>query len=315
MPRGPRFAVLSATVALVAALGALVAAPAGAQVRVGISDQNVATLDAPLFQRAGIKRVRYFVPWNAARRPRQLAAVESYVRRAREHGISVLVHISTEDLRPRRGTLPSPARYRREVGRLVRKLRPLGVREWGVWNEANHISQPTWNRPDRAAAYFRQMRAICRGCEIVALDVLDLSNVSDYVSRFYRALPASSRRAARLVGIHNYSDVNRRTTKGTRTIMRAVGRHVRSPRYWLTETGGIVELGRTFRCSQRRAANRTSYLFRLLARFDGAVERAYVYNWRGTDCATRMDTGLVNADGSPRPAYRALVRGLKRTAR
>ncbi len=313
MARRSRLAAAAALAA--AALAGALAGPAGAQVRVGLSDQNVSTLDHPLFQRTGIDRVRYFVPWNAARRPAQLAAAEAYVRRAREHGISVLVHISTEDLRPRRGALPSPARYRREVGRLVRRLRPLGVREWGVWNEANHISQPTWNRPDRAAAYFRQMRAVCRGCEIVALDVLDLRGVSDYVAAFYRALPPSARRAARLVGIHNYSDVNRRTTAGTRTIVRAVRRHVRAPRFWLTETGGIVELGRTFRCSRRRAANRTAYLFRLLDRFRGQVERAYVYNWRGTDCSTRMDTGLVNADGSPRPAYRALVRGLERVAR
>ena len=75
-------------------------------------------------------------------------------------------------------TLPSAATYRREVGRLVRTLRPLGVREWGVWNEANHPSQPTWRHPERAAAYFTAMRSICRGCTIVALDVLDLSDVA-----------------------------------------------------------------------------------------------------------------------------------------
>jgi hypothetical protein len=287
-----------------------VAAPAGAATQqVGISDQNAFMFDQPLFQKASIDHARYFVAWNAARHPAQLRAAQDYVRRARAAGISVLVHISTDDLRPGKGTLPRPATYRREVGRLVRKLRPLGVREWGVWNEANHPSQPTWRHPERAAAYFEQMRRICRGCTIVALDVLDLSDVADYVNRFYDALPRSARRAARLVGIHNYSDVNRRRTVGTRTIMAAVREHTRA-RFWLTETGGIVELGRTFRCSPSRAANRTSYLFALLRKYHREIDRAYVYNWVGTGCATRMDTGMVNADGTPRPAYRAFVRGL-----
>jgi hypothetical protein len=296
---------------LLAAVAVAVPASASAATQqVGISDQNAFMFDQPLFQRAALTHARYFVAWNAARHPAQLRAAEDYVRRARQSGISVLVHISTDDLRPGRGTLPRPATYRREVGRLVRALRPLGVTEWGVWNEANHPSQPTWRHPERAAAYFVQMRAICRGCTIVALDVLDLSDVAGYVNRFYDALPRGARSAARLVGIHNYSDVNRRTTKGTRTIMAAVRRHTRA-RFWLTETGGIVELGRTFRCSPSRAANRTSYLFSLLHRYRHEIDRAYVYNWVGTGCATRMDTGMVNADGSPRPAYRAFVRGLQ----
>ena len=299
--------------ALILLATAAVAAPASASAaaqQVGISDQNVSMFDQPLFQRASVGHVRYFVPWNAARHPAQLRAARDYVRRARQSGISVLVHISTDDLRPGKGTLPRPATYRREVGRLVRALRPLGVREWGVWNEANHPSQPTWRRPDRAAAYFVAMRAVCRGCTIVALDVLDLSDVGRYVERFFTALPRRDRAAARLVGIHNYSDVNRRTTTGTRTIMAAVRRHARA-RFWLTETGGIVELGRTFRCSQRRASDRTTYLFSLLRRYRREIDRAYVYNWLGTGCSTRMDTGMVNADGTPRPAYHAFVRGLR----
>jgi len=305
---------LRSALILLAATFAVAAPASAASQEVGISDQNTFMFDSPLFQQAEIGHARYFIPWNAARRPAQLRAAQDYVRRARASGIDVLVHISTDDLRPGKGALPKPATYRREVGRIVRKLRPLGVREWGVWNEANHPSQPTWRNPERAAAYFQQMRAICRGCTIVALDVLDLSDVASYVDRFYRALPSSSRRAARLVGIHNYSDVNRRRTVGTRTIMAAVRKHARA-RFWLTETGGIVELGRTFRCSPKRAADRTRYLFSLLRRYDNVIDRAYVYNWVGTGCSTRMDTGLVNADGSARPAYRVFVSGLKQLRR
>ncbi|UGS36568.1 hypothetical protein [Capillimicrobium parvum] len=292
-----------------AAAGTASARPA---VPVGISDQSAAMFDSPLFQQTAIKQVRYFVAWNAARHRGELNAVRDYVRSARSHGISVLVHIGTDDFRPRRAHLPTVREYRRDVGRLVRTLRPLGVRDWGAFNEANHPSEPTYRSPKRAARLFVALRSMCGGCRVVALDVLDTRGVTGYIDRFYGAMTPTQRRQASLVGIHNYSDVNRRTTAGTSTIMRAVRTHVRSPHFWLTETGGIVELGSAFRCNERRAANRTTYLFKLLHTYRHAIDRAYIYNWKGTDCRTRMDTGMVNADGTPRPAYTALRRGLRR---
>jgi hypothetical protein len=300
---------LAVLVAFAAVLVAPAASEAKYDVRIGLGDQRVATLDQPLFQRTKIKRLRYFVPYNAIRDPYQMRLVETYVDTARRNGQSVLVHISTDDLRVRRGKAPSQKQYRRLVGRLVDRLRPMGVREWGVWNEANHASQPTWNKPKRAAKYYRQMRRICRGCTIVALDVLDQRGVKRYVNRFYRALPRSMRRQARTVGIHNYSDVNRRRSSGTRDIMRAVNRHARG-NFWLTETGAVVEHGRAWPCSERRAANRMKYLFRMLRKYRRQIDRAYVYNWWGTNCRTRMDTGLVDRDGSARRGYRVLMRGI-----
>jgi hypothetical protein len=294
--------------------GALLAHPGASQakidVSVGVGDQNVQMFDDPLFQAADIRHVRYFVPWNATRHRAELAKVVAYVTRARRDGISVMVHISTDDLRIHRAHLPSAGAYRTYVGRLVRVLRPLGVREWGVWNEANNGSQPTWDHPAAAARYYEVMRTLCRGCRIIALDVLDQRKVEGYVAAFYRALPKRLRRGARYVGVHNYGDVNRHRTSGLRTIMTAVHRYVHAPRYWLTETGGIVELGSSFRCNQTRAARATSYLFTLLKQYRRTVDRAYIYNWYGANCRTRMDTGVVNADGSRRPSYTVLRRAL-----
>jgi hypothetical protein len=284
-------------------------------VRVGVGDQNIELFDEPSFQAAQIQRVRYFIAWDAIRHRSELREADAYVQRARQDGISVTMHISTDDLRPGRGHLPSPSGYRSVVGRLVRHFRPMGVREWGVWNEANHPSQPTSRSPKRAAQYYEVMRQVCRGCTIIALDVLDQRKVESYIAGFYRALPKRLRRAARTVGIHNYGDVNRRTSTGTAAIMRQVRRFVHAPNFWLTETGGIVELGRTFRCSQSRAANRIDYLFALLRKYRRDIDRAYVYNWFGVGCRTRMDTGLVNADGTQRPGYRALRRGLTHFSR
>jgi hypothetical protein len=306
---------LSLAVAAVVAVAIPAVASARYAVHVGIGDQSVALFDQPLFQQAKIQRVRLFVPWDITRHRSQLADAEAYVRRARAAGTSVLVHISSNDLRERKAHLPTLHAYRVYVGRIVRALRPLGVRDWGAWNEANHPSQPTWDNPQRAARYFEVMRSICKGCTIVALDVLDQRKVDAYIASFYRALPRRLRSAARIVGIHDYGDVNRHKSTGTSGIMRDVRRFSRHARFWLTETGGIVELGKTFRCSTSRAATSTNYLFAVLKKFRHSIDRAYVYNWFGANCRTRMDTGLVNRNGTPRPAYTALRKGLTRFER
>jgi hypothetical protein len=94
--------------------------------------------------------------------------------------------------------------------------------------------------------------------------VLDTSNMRDYLRAFLRRAPGRPR----LWGLHNYQDVNRRTSGDTREMLRLV-----PGRVWLTETGGIVRFGesRQFRYSESRAA--------------------------------RFDAGLVNSDGTPRRAY------------
>src|SRR5687768_8928727 len=149
------------TLLLVSAATALALLPATASaqtsIRVGIGDQQVAMFDNPYFKSANFKRTRYFIPWNAMDNAQQRLAARAYVLRARQSGISVFLHISSDDLRIKQARLPSVSEYRSKVGRLVRYFRGLGVREFGTWNEANHASQPTYRSPRRAAEYFREM--------------------------------------------------------------------------------------------------------------------------------------------------------------
>src|SRR4051795_12902979 len=97
MPRS--LALLTAT----AALAVLALAPAAAQarvnIRVGIGDQQAAMFDNAAFQRAKFKRVRSFIAWNAMDDARPRLAARAYVLRARQSGISVLIHVSTDDTR------------------------------------------------------------------------------------------------------------------------------------------------------------------------------------------------------------------------
>src|SRR3954463_1554336 len=301
------------TAAVLAALTvAALPASAGAKtgVRVGIGDQQISMFDSPLFQRAKIKRVRYFVPWNIMNNRDQLALAKAYVQRARQDHIQVLLHLSSDDLRIKKAKLPSVAQYRTQIKRIVSTFRPLGVRDFGAWNEVNHASQPTYKSPTRAADFFveayRAIRPRCSFCNVVALDVLDQPGVERYMRSFYRHLSSTYRGRARLVGIHNYGDVNRQRTTFTRNIIRQAHAFNKRARFWFTETGGLVKFGRSFPCSKERARNRLRNMFSLARTYQSSgVERLYVYNWLGpsTGCDARFDAGLVNFDGTARPGY------------
>ncbi len=308
---------------------AIAAAPSPASaaridVRVGIGDQNVRMFDQTPFKRLKLKRVRYFIRWDAMRNPVALASAEQYVRRARQAGMSVLLHISSDNLTRRKAKLPRLSRYRTDVTRLVKRFRRLGVREFGARNEANHDSQATWRSPKRAAQEYTIVhRAAGRGATVVALDVLDQSGVERYIQRFYRALSRTYRSRARIVGIHNYSDVNRVSTTRTRRIISAVRRQNRRAQFWLTETGGVVQIcgSPRRRCSfphsKTRAAKRLRYLFTSVAQNRRAIKRVYVYNWTGLPKSRRVrfDAGLTNPNGSVRPAYRVFRSQLARFKR
>jgi hypothetical protein len=293
--------------------------PGGAiNVAVGIGDQNVAMFDNPLFQALAIKKVRYFIKWDMIDRPGELALADAWVNRATALRQQVLMHVSSNDLTNLKAAkLPSVREYKAKVGRLVARYRPLGVRTWGAMNEANHASQPTWNNPRRAAQYFLALRSICKRCTILALDVLDQRGVDRYINRFYAAL-GRRRSLAKFVGIHNYSDTNRRRDTGTRLIVDTVKARNPGAQFWLTETGGVAKFGRSFPCdpakprrAERRQARAVDFMFTLTRRFRADIRRLYVYNFTSDDCAGRFDSGVVRRNGSARPAYDTLKRQIQ----
>ena len=99
---------------------------------------------------------------------------------------------------------------------------------------------------DRRRGSRTSRRACCEGCTIVVGDLLDqaddrLARRPTYraTTRWIERYRAALRTPRDVCGIHNYSDVNRFRTAGTRALMRALG----CRRYWLTETGGIMSAG------------------------------------------------------------------------
>jgi hypothetical protein len=315
--------ILALSGAAVAALAAaLPAAPADARspIRVGIGDQNPAMFLSPSFHALNVKRTRYFVPADVMRDDAERLKAHAFVTTARAAGVSVLLHVSTADLRPKRGARVSTTRYRRDVGRLVKYFRDLGVTDFGAWNEVNYTTQETWDSPGHAVSYFQSMyRAVklgegaadpCRTCAVVGLDVLDQSGVERYIDRFYDRLSSTWRRRLTVVGIHNYSDVNRNRSTGTGGIIRAVRGFNRRTSFWFTETGALASFRGSFPYSPSRQQSRIGNMFSFASRYRrSGVTRVYSYNWFGVETSSRcgsrcdFDAGLVNPNGSLRPVY------------
>ncbi len=318
---------LAPLLALVALLALPAVASARVNIAVGIADQNSSMFSHPSWQALKVSQTRYFIHWDAIDKPGELAKADQFVGAARARGQRVLMHISTDDLRPGKGKLPSVRAYRAKVGALYKRYRPAGVKDWGVWNEANHDTQPTFRSASRAASYYKAMRKFCKGCTIVALDILDQkkgrssTNYDRYIRTWFRAAGSAGRSTKLIVGIHNYSEVNRYRTTTTRSIIREVKRSNRRAKFWYTETGGLAGFGRSFPCNpssassiataERRQAKAINHMFRLAKKYRRDIKRLYSYNWTGTNCTNRFDAGLVRLDGSARPALTSFAARLR----
>jgi hypothetical protein len=299
----------------VALLVLIMAAPATARspVRVGLADQSPAMFDSPSFKQLKIKRTRYFVPSDVMQDSAERAKARAFVQAARRNGVSTLLHISTTDLRSKRGPVVSTTKYRRDVGRIVAYFRKLGVRDFGAWNEVNHKTQETWNRVGNAVSYFKSMysavRSRCPTCNVVGLDMLDQAGSDRYIRSFYARLSRTWRTRLKVVGIHNYSDVNRNRSTGTAKIINTVRRYNKRTKFWFTETGALASFGRSFPYNEARQASRMRNMFTYASRYRSrGVERVYSYNFFGIEnggCGRtcRFDAGLVDPDGTPRPVF------------
>jgi hypothetical protein len=289
-------------------LCAVFAAPAQANFKVGMADQNVRMFDNPRFESLKIKRIRYLVPYDWYKRSFQVAEITGFMNRARAEGAEVLVHFTARRGCYRNGRYsrsskckaPNKKTYVKSFKRF-RKTFPF-AKTFGIWNEGNHVSQPVYSKPALVGRYFLGARKACRSCTLVGADLLDGSNMERWVRAFDRA----SKGKASIYGLHNYGDVNRLRTSGTQRLLRTVSGQV-----WLTETGGILTFLPAFKRSEKRQANRTKYMFRLTDRYDrrasgmrSRITRLYNYQWTGVARRAGFDAGLVNPNGSARKAYK-----------
>ncbi len=281
------------------------AAPAAAKAPiVGIGDQHPHMFSDPDFLRLGVSHSRLLLSWDWYRDPATVAQTDAWMTAARAADVTPLIAFNRNWRAGGERRLPSLTLYKKSF-RLFRARYP-DVRDFSAWNEANHTLQPTAHKPRAAAQYFNAMRRGCKSCRIVAADVLDSRDMLGWIKTFKRYAPK-----ARIWGLHNYKDAND-ATNTTKALLKAVRGQV-----WLTETGGILRLkpqpgsrgnGRKSTRAKQAAAVKRVYKIAAASR---RITRIYFYEWQAQP-RNRWDSAFLNADGTLRPAYHALKRGLRR---
>jgi polysaccharide biosynthesis protein PslG len=268
---------------------------------IGISDNQAATFSDPNFRVLKLRYARLVTPWNSIfTEPDRL---DSWLQAARADGVRPLVsfeHTRGQQCPGKHCKGPSKAQYAR-AWKAFHKKYPW-VKDISPWNEVNSATQPTGKRPDLAAGYYNVVRASCRGCTIVAADLLDASNIRRYVAAFL----ARAKGKPRLWGLHNYTDTNRFRSRGTNALLQTVKGTV-----WLTETGGVVRFVTqkgvvALPKSETRAKKAMDYMFRLAEANAARIKRIYVYQWKVNNPFDRFDAGVVRPNGKPRPSYNVL---------
>ena len=296
-----------------------------ARPELGIGENSDAIFTDPLFASLGVRHVRVVVSYDvieaATRGDDELERVARYLAGAAAGGHEPLVTFehSRGDARAcatdrtlRQCRLPTDAEYERSF-RAFRARFPQ-VRAYAPWNEPNHNSQPTADRPEAAARLNDIAARVCPECTIVLADVLDQADDRLAARPTYRAtrrwiarFKAALRTPRDVCGIHNHADVNRYRAAGTDVLLRALGCRT----YWVTESGGIV-VSRGLGYDPARQLRATRWLLELAARRP-AITRLYVYTWFGAVTAS-WDSGLVTRlpDGTSeaRPVYHLLARRL-----
>jgi hypothetical protein len=284
------------------ALAAPAAAAETPHVVVGMGEQSPALFEDQRFLDTGIRHARLIVPYDLVRAGGwQLDAAAVWLARARLAGIEPLVTFSHAwGGKKRKFHLPSVREYSKRVAEF--RARFPWVREYSTWNEANLASaQPTGRHPGRTAAFYRALRKQCRGCTVIATEVLLTNNWKTW--RWLRAFRRGAGRGPHIYGIHNYPDVTRMRGVMTRSFLRRLPH----ARVWVTETGGIVQHN-AWEYNEDRAARAIRQAFKLTNALP-RIERLYLYNWR-FDGNKDWDSGLIAGNGRERVGYFELLDGL-----
>jgi hypothetical protein len=290
---GSRLALL-----LVASLLIGVGPQASHAYEIGMGDQKTAMFGDPRFQALKLQHVRRIVSWNVAlKRDWERQQVDQWLAAARAMRQKPLIAFQHAWDRPT--YLPSVREYRRAF--VAFRRRYPRIRLYTPWNEANHRWQPTARHPRRAASFYNLMRARCRGCRIVAADVLDEASAVPWIRSFKRR----ARGRPRLWGFHNYIEANRPDLPGgTGTFLSQV-----RGRVWVTETGGLVQRitpdQRTaWPYDEYRAAAATARAL-AIARQYPQIARVYLYQWT-VEADEAWDSAFIGPGGEARPALEVL---------
>lgn len=271
--------------------------------KVGIGDNSHLMFLDPNYTALRTKIARKIIPYDFYHHAAERDALRVWMQNAKAAGVEPNIAFNHSDRYPTK--LPSVSNFQASLKYLKKNYPELRV--FTPWNEGNHRSQPTKNNPRRAAQFYNAARKICKNCKLVAADVLDQSNMLPWVKEFRKTAYKP-----KIWGLHSYTDANHNRSYRnslTKRFVDAVPGEV-----WMTETGGIVALGRAYSYSESRGAQRVKNTLKL-ALGSRKIKRVYLYSWYGTNQRHRKpylwDSGLMSWDAKPRPGFYAVRSWLK----
>lgn len=302
----PRFARLLAITLLALAAVIGLAHPASAAVKWGYGDQNPQMFSDARWASLPLKNTRRNVDWNVLRDPVKTATLDAWMAAARAAGAKPLLAIDRNWTIPRekKDKGPSLAQYNALIKGL--KARYPWWNMLTPWNEANFQLQPTFKDPKKAWAFYQSAKKNCKGCTVTSPVVL--TGTSGTYSKWLPTFLKLSKGKVKLWAVHNYGDLNRGNDKTYRAIASKLPGKI-----WITEAAGWVKFGDKFRYDEKRAAKAITHTFKFVKK-NKKITGVWFYEWQGKaniDPETRWDSGVINADGTPRAGYTALVNGLK----
>src|SRR4051795_6841929 len=290
---------------IIIALLTLLAVPAAAQAKltVGLAENSPYMFGDPLFTQLGAKHARLVVSWNVATAPNdEINRVIQYLHDAERTGVTPLVTFEhargdasicnrRKNRKKVQCKLPTAKQYEVNL-RAFKQVFPF-VKNVVPWNEINHFTQPTYKNPKAAARFTTIARKVFKGGTVVAADILDQADNTRAkhptfrsATRYIKAFRHYYKGPRAVCGVHNYSDINRFRTTGTKALIKALG----CKQIWLTEAGGLYKFT-GFKADQKRQLRATKYMFKV-AKANKKIKRLYVYSWFGAPRSARFDSGL-----------------------
>ena len=266
------------------------APPTAAQLTWGLGEQSPGIFNDPRWKALPLLHMRYFVPWDLRAEPRYRRLADVWLHTARRHHAIVLLALTQSDRFGHTHDLPSLKVYRRAVRWIMRRYR--SVHEFTPWNEANLLTQATLRHPRIAADYWRVMSGLCRHCTVTSPSLVGYRLAPRrWLARFMSAAHGLHGPWA----LHIYNDVNEFSTRTLSSFQSVLHGPI-----WVTEVAGWKHF-RGFPASLLHQTKAVRYLFAEAPLFP-RVERWYLYQWLGSGPGKVWDSGLLNQNGSARPA-------------
>ena len=294
-------------------LGAAVPTTAGAVV-IGIGDSNTGMFSDPRFAALGVKTARDVVPWDVVTRRADrgdLAAFRAWLSAAQAANVTPFISFGADNTNPAANFVPTVAQYKTAVKAFLKAFPQ--VKTYTAWNEPDFSYRHLARTPSLAANYFNALFEMCSHCTVLAGDVYlpatgtafidhSAATLRPWLSAYVKGLhhrPAGW-------ALHDYTEVRARNTSQLRILM-----SLTSGPIWLDETGGVLRRGhwKYHNQSAAAAAHDEQFLLSLSKRFH-RIARVYHYQWQANPLAG-WDSGLIAADGKPRPAYTVLLDWIK----